>query len=955
MAQSTSTQTPGLWTSPNRLSAPQGSLRRAENVSIRAKDCVEPRRGYDLSYVDYTDVAPSTSRVMAGAELLPNTVMYPTKYYSMLDPLTLTGSTLVDYGAGLTVANTWSPPDASRMRMHFQAMLGRMYSTSSQGPTRHTGGSGTMKRAGIPCPEISYADSFLRPSAAVSVPVGCSIALRATFTTKFDDGRELTSAPSARVVLNNPSLSSIAIGAAVRVANVVTVTTSTAHGFKTGVTFQFAGGDPGLPNGWFTVTDVLTDFQFKFAYAGANVANTVVCNVQIGGASVESVILYTLFQDLHALPSTSTIVRLYRTESSAVGGVPGEDYYLIQERFLTAGEAGGISLTITDATPDSVLGVMAPFSASADTILKSKDIPPWCKTLAVIGDSGNRIAYANTREKHSAFIQVLSVGGASGLQLGDVITVSHTHAGYGTINQTATLVTNRTGGGHVQYYSGGSVSTDNQNVALGIVDSINASCASTSYRPMVKARYVSSIDDAPGQIVLEAMYEDNIPFTIDVTAARRNVFNPQFPITSTQMSHPSRVYFSEPDEPDAVPPLQYIDVGDPIEEIVRVIQLQDNTLVVKTGSCWILSGEFPNTRVQRLDATMKILGPDTVACVAGQVLALTNQGVVTISTSGVGVVGNPVEEDFEFLQYSSLQRMPYAIGYESEKSYVLAVPSDSLSLKCDRFYVYNVFLKTWTRWNVPSYCAWMSPSENALYIGVPEAKGVKSERKTFTKMDYVDEQVRYPHTNQPVVFVYNTTALTGTNVRMYASGMTGFRTDTDKISVGDTLILTPTGNGTSPITATVTAVDPQTHLVSLSCGTGAYGASGAAYCYKKYDTEVEWLPETAGDPSKAKQVKESVLHFAKLVGQGKGEVQSELGPAPIVSKTYTRDGFGMGAFGVAQYGDPSGPRNERFSFRWDSSRGAYPTMRLTTNTGLAYYKLTGKTLEFEQSSSTDKR
>jgi len=439
------------------------------------------------------------------------------------------------------------------------------------------------------------------------------------------------------------------------------------------------------------------------------------------------------------------------------------------------------------------------------------------------------------------------------------------------------------------------------------------------------------------------MWNDDVSFSVDITTARRPVFNPQFPVASTQIDHPARLYISEVNEPDAVPPLSYIDVGDPTEPIYRVIQLMDNTLVLKSSSAWILSGEWPNTRVQRLDASLQLVSPDSVAVVAGQVMALTTQGVVTVGTSGIGLVGVPVEEDFEFIQVGANRRLPFGVGYESEKLYVLGVPQGPAETTCSTLYVYHTLLKTWTRWTLNSMSGWYSRSTNSLRLGDAVARGVRSERKTFTREDYKDERLKVTTTNVNLQFNYALVA--GTVVKQ--NSILNF--PIVLLGIGD-LVVTASG-----VTAKISDIDTGAGTVTLDSGKGYLGSTGTFTAYKKFDTEIEYLPETASDPSKAKMAKEMVAHYAKLAGTGTLGILSELAPVPFASKVYNRSGYGLMLYGTAPFGDPSGPRNERAAFRWDSARGAYPVVRLTTSQAEAYFKLNGKTLKFEQSASIDKR
>src|SRR5690606_33655051 len=116
-------------------------------------------------------------------------------------------------------------------------------------------------------------------------------------------------------------------------------------------------------------------------------------------------------------------------------------------------------------------------------------------------------------------------------------------------------------------------------------------------------------------------------------------------ITSTNNESVNRVYFSKLGQPEAVPSVNYIDVGPQDQAIERIVALRDNLFVLKTDGVYIIDGvSAPNFSVRLLDNSSNIIAPDTAVVLSNQIYALSSQGVVTITETGVGIISRPIED-----------------------------------------------------------------------------------------------------------------------------------------------------------------------------------------------------------------------------------------------------------------------------------------------------------------------
>ena len=69
----------------------------------------------------------------------------------------------------------------------------------------------------------------------------------------------------------------------------------------------------------------------------------------------------------------------------------------------------------------------------------------------------------------------------------------------------------------------------------------------------------------------------------------------------------NRLYFSDPDEPESVPLLNYVDIGAQQSPILALVPLRNALLVFKSDGVWRVTGYGPtNWTVDPLDPTMRL-------------------------------------------------------------------------------------------------------------------------------------------------------------------------------------------------------------------------------------------------------------------------------------------------------------------------------------------------------------
>lgn len=214
-------------------------------------------------------------------------------------------------------------------------------------------------------------------------------------------------------------------------------------------------------------------------------------------------------------------------------------------------------------------------------------------------------------------------------------------------------------------------------------------------------------------------------------------------VASDNEEKPNRLYYSKIGQPEAVPIINYVDIGARDQEIKRIIALRDNLFVLKTDGVFIITGpSAPDFSSRLLDNSAIILAPDSASVLNNQIFVLTDQGVVRITESGVDVISRPIENEINNVANSrfNYKTISYGIGYENDRAYILWLPTKTIDTVATQAYRYNIFTSTWTKWTKSATCAVVG-TNNKLYIGDGDLNYTLEERKNLDRTDYADPDI----------------------------------------------------------------------------------------------------------------------------------------------------------------------------------------------------------------------
>jgi hypothetical protein len=204
------------------------------------------------------------------------------------------------------------------------------------------------------------------------------------------------------------------------------------------------------------------------------------------------------------------------------------------------------------------------------------------------------------------------------------------------------------------------------------------------------------------------------------------------------------LYYSLPDEPEAVSAANYLTVGTSGKAIRRIIPQRDRLLVFKDEGTYAVYGDFPY-QVQLIDDTVAILAPDSATAIGSTVIVLTEDGIMAVSDGGIRMISRPIDSTLKPYWCSTYRATTatgaFGVAYESEKVFALFMPAlGSLTDYTAKAYVYGLETDAWTTWSYPAarLCGRVDPFSDTAYYGLTATPYLVKDKNTSSTNDYSD-------------------------------------------------------------------------------------------------------------------------------------------------------------------------------------------------------------------------
>lgn len=594
------------------------------------------------------------------------------------------------------------------------------------------------------------------------------------------------------------------------------------------------------------------------------------------------------------------VMLVYRADqvSGTATDTSGDEMGLVYRYALTSADITAGFVAFTDSVVDDLIGETLYTSPSQQGIAQANDRPPVCKDIALYKSDYAFFANCSTRQR-----LLFSLVGTSGLSSRTI-----TLAGV-TYNFGASEIVSGGGSPQALVSASGTAAVAIDETARSLVRVINRYAGNTS----IYAYYLSGPDQLPGQIMIEERSLGGAAFTIQAGDSTISpMFFPAPPTSGTTTASTSSnsvqrnaLYFCKAQQPEHVPATNYVFAGAANKDILRIASLKDSVIVIKEDGVFQVTGDSPqNFSVQDLDLTVKCKSAGSVVVLANQVLMLSNQGVVSISDTGVAVVSRDIEDQIlPLLAFSSLDDYTVGVAYESDRTYLLSTMSSSTDTGPTQTFVYNVFTKAWSKDTYGIIDGIVEPSVDRLFMAKSADAKVYRERKDFQNTDYADPE----HS-------ITITEIDGDEITFSVSGATpqsGWVIEQGGVGLPIDTVFT----GVSDYTATLIGEAP------------VGWTTGAATLIPNVDENVEYAPWTGGSSQSLKQARavqfinnpiDGSTNVSQLIGTFRTSFDAETEEVEIDSQASGwGDAWGEIPWGGAQAGGfPTWvPLNKQY-FQW---------------------------------------
>ena len=239
---------------------------------------------------------------------------------------------------------------------------------------------------------------------------------------------------------------------------------------------------------------------------------------------------------------------------------------------------------------------------------------------------------------------------------------------------------------------------------------------------------------------------------------------------------PNRMYYSKVQQPEAVPLVNYLDLGAGDKAILRILPLRDSLFVFKEDGLFRVSGVVAPFNSTLFDVSCLLLAPDSLGIVNNVIYGWTRKGIENITESGSQTISRYIDTDIlpkATHSYSNFTTSTFGVGYESDNSYIVWTVKEKTDTIATVAYRYSNLTNSWTTYDKTNTCGFVSGADDKLYLGAGDINYIEQERKDFERTDYADREYTKILTTG---FLTNS----GKNLR-FGGGVSGFE-------VGDVIV-----------------------------------------------------------------------------------------------------------------------------------------------------------------------
>lgn len=175
-------------------------------------------------------------------------------------------------------------------------------------------------------------------------------------------------------------------------------------------------------------------------------------------------------------------------------------------------------------------------------------------------------------------------------------------------------------------------------------------------------------------------------------------------ITSSNDAATNRVTWSAPDEPEAVPLINLVDVATSSARVLRVVPLRASMLVFTTEGLYRIAGVPPDAwSVDLIDPSIVLLSRNCADVIDNVCFAWTTRGVVRVDESGfvdvsTGAIGKRLDVYARLVEASGYH--VWVAAWKAAHLVLVGAGDDATNGETDELFCFNTLSNAWTSWPV---------------------------------------------------------------------------------------------------------------------------------------------------------------------------------------------------------------------------------------------------------------
>ena len=231
---------------------------------------------------------------------------------------------------------------------------------------------------------------------------------------------------------------------------------------------------------------------------------------------------------------------------------------------------------------------------------------------------------------------------------------------------------------------------------------------------------------------------------IVVAGTRGSIIKATNSVYSENEEKSNRVYYSKFQQPEAVPLINYFDVGSADKAILRILPLRNSLFVFKEDGLYRISGESSPFQLELFDISFNMLAPDSATVCNNVIYSWTTQGIQSLTEGGASIVSRNIDNIIlktQSANYTNFRTITWGIGYESDNSYTVYTASKQTDTVPTIAYRYSTLTNSWTTLDLSHNAGVINSADDKLYLASTDVAYIEQERKTFSRLDYADREL----------------------------------------------------------------------------------------------------------------------------------------------------------------------------------------------------------------------